>query len=230
MERRRQRRGSVGSRGLPPAARVLPGGISPWFHHPPPALKEKFLLRARGSGHPSRAEVQGLRWPCTPRCTHCPPPPHSGPSHSCHVCTEGARHQLAELRCHGLGLSTAALPARGGWPAFAQASGLRGSPRPNTDASPLPLTSSCLGASPLCTPVPSKGTPAPASPWPSPAALHHPLPHSFPFSTHPLQVPEPSPSLHTRHQHHHRSLETPAAAACLCQRQRTPACSPQACS
>lgn len=229
MERQQQRRGSAGSRGLPPAARALPGEISPWFHHPPPALK-KFLLRARGSGHPSRAGVQGLRWLCTPRCTHCPPPPHSGPSHSCHVCTKGARHQLAELHCHGLGLSTAALPARGGWPVCARASGLRGSPRPNADASLLPLTSSCLGASPALQPHPQQGHSNPSQPLPSPAALHRPLPHSFPFSTHPLQVPEPSPSLHARHWHHHCSLQSPAAAACLCQHQRTPACSPQACS
>ncbi|XP_041253225.1 collagen alpha-2(I) chain-like [Onychostruthus taczanowskii] len=56
-----------------------------------------------------------------------PAPVCSGLSRSCHVCTEGARQQLAEPRCHSPGLSTAALGA-----ACAQAGGLGGSPGPDT--------------------------------------------------------------------------------------------------
>lgn len=67
--------GRAGSQGLPPAAHTLPGEISPWFHHPLPALKEKFLLHTRGSSHSSRAGVQqGLRGSHTPCCAHSPPP------------------------------------------------------------------------------------------------------------------------------------------------------------
>lgn len=47
------------SRGLPRAASMLPGEISLWFHHPPPAPKEKFLLHARGSSHPLQGQSAG---------------------------------------------------------------------------------------------------------------------------------------------------------------------------
>lgn len=65
-----------------------------------------------------------------PRCAP-PAPVRSGRSCSCHVCTEGARQQLARPCCHSLGLSAAALGA-----ACAQAGGLRGSPGPDTDMPP----------------------------------------------------------------------------------------------
>ncbi|XP_065515941.1 basic proline-rich protein-like [Lathamus discolor] len=197
--RRRRRRGSAGSRGLPPAA-ALPGEISPRFHHPPPAPEEKFLLRARGSGRPSRAGERGaLLAPHPSLRPRGPPPPCPGPSCSCHVCTEGARHQLAEPRCRGLGLSTTALPPRA-W-AQARAGGLGGPPGPAID-------------------VPSR---PPRSPPCARSPALRPCPH-FPFSTHPLQVPEPNPSLGAQHRHHHRGLELPAAAVCQCQ--GTPAPSP----
>ncbi|XP_065509585.1 basic proline-rich protein-like [Caloenas nicobarica] len=79
MERqRRRRRGSAGSRGLPPAARALPGEISPWFHHPPPAPEEKFLLRARGSSRPSRARGAGAALAPRPPLRPLPAPPALG--------------------------------------------------------------------------------------------------------------------------------------------------------
>lgn len=111
---------------------LLPGEISPWFHHPLPALKEKFLLHARGKQPPLEGwGAAGAALGPQPR--RAPPAPVcSGLSRSCHVCTEGARQQqLAEPRCHSLGLSPAALGA-----ARAHAGGLGGSPGPDTDVPP----------------------------------------------------------------------------------------------
>lgn len=165
---------------------------------------------------PLRAGMRGLRWPCAPRCAHCPPPPRSGPSRSCHVCTEGARHQLAKPRCHGRGLGTAVQPAGGGQTACAWAGGLRGPPGPNTNVPPRPPDPSCArGLHALSAPL--------RCPAPSPA-------HSFPFSTNTLQVPEPSHSLRTRHRHRRRGLASLAAAACCCRCRGTPACFSRACS
>ncbi|XP_054252913.1 basic proline-rich protein-like [Indicator indicator] len=165
--RRRRRRGSESSRGLPPAARELPGEISPWFHHPPPAPKEKFYCSMEwGSSHP--VEGRGIGACAGPA----PPPTHPLPA-------PPALRPFALLpRVHR------------GCPAPAGRATL---PRPRAQHR---STASKGGA---CQPVPrhvllfnlipSKGTPSP-----SPAAPHPPLPNSFPFSTHPLQVPEPNPS------------------------------------
>lgn len=101
------RRGSAGSRGLPPAAHTLPGEISPWFHHPLPALKEKFLLDARGSSHSSRAGVQqGRRWSRTPSCAHSPPP-------GARACRARA---TCALRVHGTSWQSRAATASGSAP------------------------------------------------------------------------------------------------------------------
>lgn len=101
-----RRWGSAGSRGLPPAAHTLPGEISPRFHHPLPALK-KFLLRARGSSHPSRAGAQqGPRWPRTPGCAHSPPP-----------CARACRTRATcALRVHGTSWQSRAATASGSAP------------------------------------------------------------------------------------------------------------------
>lgn len=85
---------------------------------------------------------QGLCWSRSPCRAHSAPV-CSGLSRSCHVCTEGARHQLAERRCHSLGLSTTALGA-----ACAQAGGPGGSPGPNTGMPPPHLSPPCAH---LCT-------------------------------------------------------------------------------
>lgn len=85
-------------------------------------------------------------------------------------------------------------------------------PPPPADHLPAPKPGGFTCPAPLS---PANAPPAPASPQPGPSTPHPPLPHSFPFSMHPLQVPEPSPSLHTRHRHHRRGLELPAAPARL---------------
>lgn len=235
--RRRRRRGSAGSRGLPPAARALPGEISPWFHHPPPAPKEKFLLRARGSGHPSRAGVRGAALAPAPPLPPLPVPialrPVALVPRVHRGCTAPAgRAALPRPQAQHRGAASEG----GGHSHPVPGRVVSKGPQDPTPPSPPPQPACHIpmpgGFTRSAPPSPARAPPAPASPQPGPAAPHPPLPHSFPFSVHPLQVPEPSPSLRARHRHHRRGLESPAAPVCLCQCRGwggdTPARSPRA--
>lgn len=163
--------------------------------HRPPRRRSSCSTHG-AAATPSRARAQGL--PRTPSCAHCPPPARSGPSHSCHVCTEGAQQQLAELRFHSLGLGTdwwGVVPAR-----MALSLPRMQPPTSPTHPSPPPAPAWWDPASPAaCAPLPSTGTPAQAAPClhakppdhhgqPSPAAPHPSPAPQLPF----LQAPSSS--------------------------------------
>lgn len=157
-----------------------------------------------------------------PGCGGCagPAPPATPTAHPSHARARRARATCAP-RVRSTSWQSRAAMAAGSAPwcgqtACAWAGGLRGSPGPNTNVTPPHLTCPhAWGLHALSAPL--------RCPAPSPA-------HSFPFSTHTLQVPEPSHSLRTRHRHHRRGLASLAAAACRRRCRGTPACFSRACS